>query len=77
MTDPIKAGFDVAFEYPGGVMIVVAQNLVTLIQGVGTTTLIAEAVGVGIGNRLLDRVQTEQVVFWLSRIWKNAPFGLA
>ena len=60
MTDPIKASADIALEDPGGA-VVLPQDLVTLIQGVGTAPLTAEAVGVGIGQRFLDRIEAEQV----------------
>jgi len=60
MTDPIKARFYVAFEDPGGA-VVFAQELMTLIQRIGTTPLTAKAVGIGIGSRFLKRVEAQQV----------------
>jgi hypothetical protein len=60
VADPIEAAFDIALQDPGGA-VVVAQDLVTLIQGIGTTAFLAKAVGVGIGQRFLDRVQAEEV----------------
>jgi len=60
MTDPIKAGADIAFEDPQGA-VVVPQDLVTLIQGIGTAALTAKAVGIGIGSRFHDRIEAKQV----------------
>src|ERR1700730_15349905 len=60
MADPIKARFDIAFENPGRA-VVLAQDLVTLIQCVCTGAATAKAVGVGIGSRFLDRIETKQV----------------
>ncbi len=60
MTDPIKARFDIALENPGHA-VVLAQDLVTLIQCARTAAATAKAVGVGIGSRFLDGIETKQV----------------
>src|SRR5947209_359297 len=60
MTDPIKAGFDIAFQDPRRA-VTLTQNLVALVQSVGTATVTAKTVGVGIGSRFLDRIEAEQV----------------
>src|SRR2546421_9410247 len=60
MADPIKASFDIAFENPFGT-VVFAQDLMTVIQGIGTAPPTAKTVGVGIGSGFLNRIETEQV----------------
>ena len=60
VADPIEAGLDIAFENPRS-GVVVAQDLVALIQRVSTTAFQTKAVGVTVGQRLRDRVETEQV----------------
>jgi hypothetical protein len=38
-----------------------AQDFVALVQSIGTATMTAKAVGVGIGRRFLDGVETQQI----------------
>src|SRR2546421_117909 len=54
MADPIEASAYIAFQDPRSAS-ALAQDLVTLVQGVSTAALTAKAVGVGIGSRFHDR----------------------
>jgi hypothetical protein len=58
LADPIEAGAKSAFEHPRGT-VVVAQELRTWIQRIGTTTPTAQAVGVGGGSRFPNRIEAE------------------
>src|SRR5262249_3027796 len=60
VADSVEAALDVALQDPGRA-VVFPQDLMTMIQGVGTAPLPAKTVGVGIGRRLLNRIETEQV----------------
>ena len=61
VTDPIKAGFDVAFEDPASRPWWTSEDLVTLIQGIGTAALQPKAIGMAVGQRFRDGIETEQV----------------
>ena len=65
MTDTIVAGFDVAFENPVGTMWVwavwAAEDFVTFIQGVRTAALQPKAIGMTVGQRFRDGIETKQV----------------
>ncbi len=55
-----KQALNIAFEYPGRA-VVLAQDLMTLVQSIGTAPASAKAVGIGIGSRFRDRIQTKQI----------------
>ena len=60
MADLIKACFDIPFQNPfrtGGI----PQDLVTLIQGIGTAPFQPKAIGVTVGLSFRDGIETEQV----------------
>jgi len=60
MADSIKASFDVPFQDPLWT-VPIAQYDVRLIQGVGTAAFQSKAIGMAVGLRFRDRIETEQV----------------
>jgi len=60
MADLVKASFDVALENPFRAM-VMAQHDVGLCHRIGAATFPPKAVGVAVGVRFRDGIETEQV----------------
>jgi hypothetical protein len=60
MADPVKASFDVPFEDPFGA-VTIAQEEMTLLQGIGTAAFQSKAIGMAVGQGFRDGVESEQV----------------
>jgi hypothetical protein len=60
MADSIKASLDVPFQYPLWT-VSIAQYDVRLIQSISTAAFQSKAIGMAVGLRFRDRVETEQV----------------
>jgi hypothetical protein len=60
MADSIKASFDVPFEDPFWT-VPMAQQSMSLVQGIGTATFQSKAIGMAVGLRFRDRIETQQV----------------
>jgi len=65
VTDTIVAGFDVAFENPVGTArvatVVTSEDFVTLVHGIRTAALQPKAIGMTVGQRFRDGIETKQV----------------
>src|SRR5258705_4421641 len=60
MADSIKASFDVPFENPLWT-VPMAQQGMDLVQGIGTAAFQSKAIGMAVGLRLRDGIETQQV----------------
>ena len=60
MADSIKASLDVPFQNPLWT-VPIAQDDVRLFQGVGTAAFQSKAIGMAVGLRFRDRIETQQV----------------
>jgi hypothetical protein len=60
MADAIKASFDVPFQNPFWTA-PIAQDNMRLFQGIGTTAFQPKAIGMAIGSRFRDGIETKQV----------------
>src|SRR5262245_17128880 len=60
MADSIKASFDVPFENPSGTL-PIAQDRVRLFESIGTAAFQSKAIGMAVGLRFRNRIETEQV----------------
>ena len=60
MADSIKASFDVPFENPLWT-VPMTQQVMDLFQGIGTAALPPKAMGMAVGLRFRDGIETQQV----------------
>jgi hypothetical protein len=60
MADSIKASFDVPFENPLWT-VPMAQQGMDLVQGIGTAAFQSKAIGMAVGLRFRDGIESEQV----------------
>src|SRR5262245_65269412 len=60
MADPIKAGFDITFENPFGI-VPMTQQIMGLGHGISTAALPPKAIGMAVGLRFRDGIEAEQV----------------